>query len=204
MINRISGTLSGVNADSIYVATGGVEWDIAVPSRATGLFGSRGEPTEAYVWLHHYEDGMRLFGFPSPGERALFLDLMKVEGIGPRQALKILSGMGPEDLAAALDAGNLAALQKISGVGPKMAQKMVLALKGKLVELSPSRSSSSDTGGAGPWSDLIRALSDMGFDRRAVEAAVRMHSAGLGSGAEAEKELFRRALVELSTGGAGQ
>ncbi|TXT45207.1 MAG: holliday junction DNA helicase RuvA [Spirochaetes bacterium] len=186
------------------MATGGVEWDIAVPSRAISLFGSRGEPTEAYVWLHHYEDGMRLFGFPSPGERALFLDLMKVEGIGPRQALKILSGMGPEDLAAALEAGNLAALQKISGVGPKMAQKMVLALKGKLVELSPSRPSSGDSGAAGPWFDLVRSLSDMGFDRRAVEAAVRKHAPGLISGAEAEKELFRRALVELSTGGSGQ
>ena len=136
MFNRILGVLSGRSVDSLFVLTGGIEWDIAVPTRAVNLFGPLGERTEVFVWLHHYEDGMKLFGFPSDHERRVFLDLMKVEGIGPKQALKILSGISPADLTAALDAGNLAALQKISGVGPKMAQKMVLALKGRLVELS--------------------------------------------------------------------
>jgi len=206
MFNRILGLLSGRSTDSIFVLTGGIEWDISVPLRAAGLFGPVGEQTEVFVWLHHYEDGMKLFGFPSAHERSLFLDLMKVDGIGPKQALKILSGISPADLSAALDAGNLAALQKVSGVGPKMAQKMVLALKGRLLEAGSRGTSASS---ASPWDDIVAALVDMGFDRKAAEASVRSQAGEIPSGIdgspsgklEGERELFRRALLDLSAGG---
>jgi len=206
MFNRILGTLSGRSVDSLYVLTGGIEWDIAIPLRAANLFGPLGEQTEVFVWLHHYEDGMKLFGFPSEHERRLFLDLMKVDGIGPKQAIKILSGISPADLTAALEAGNLVALQKISGVGPKLAQKMVLALKGKLVELGVGGNGRAPSS---PWDDVIAALADMGFDRKAAEATVRRLAGDIPSGAdgagagkpEGERELFRRALLDLSAGG---
>ncbi len=198
MFNRIQGTLSGRSTDSVYVLTGGVEWDIAVPARALALFGVVGDPTEVFVWLHHYEDGMKLFGFPSAAERALFLDLIKVEGIGPKQGLRILSGISPADLAVALDAGDLVALQRISGVGPKLAQKMVLALKGKLIDMN---SGTDVPRTASPWGDVVSALADMGFDRKAVEAAVRSKSASIQAGVEGERELFRAVLLELSSGG---
>lgn len=198
MFNRILGTLTGRTTDSVYVLTGGVEWDIAVPARASALFGTVGDPAEVFVWLHHYEDGMKLFGFPSAAERALFLDLIKVEGIGPRQGLRILSGISPADLAVALDSGDLAALQRISGVGPKLAQKMVLALKGKLIDLGAGVEAPHSSS---PWGDVVSALADMGFDRKAVEAAVRARSGGVQAGEEGEKELFRTVLLELSSGG---
>jgi Holliday junction DNA helicase RuvA len=198
MFNRILGTLSGRTVASIFVLTGGIEWDISVPSRAAGLFGPVDGEVEVFVWLHHYEDGMRLFGFPSEHERTVFLDLMKVEGIGPKQAIKILSGISPADLSVALETSNLAALQKVSGVGPKMAQKMVLALKGKLVELDAEGSSRSPSS---PWSDVVAALADMGFDRKATEASVRRLAADLPTGVDGERELFRRALLDLSAGG---
>jgi Holliday junction DNA helicase RuvA len=197
MFNRIVGTLSGRSPDSIFVLTGGIEWDISVPARDLGLFGPLGGQVEAFVWLQHWEDGMKLFGFPSERERSLFLDLIKVEGIGPKQSLKILSGISPQDLTAALETGNLAALQKISGVGPKLAQKMVLALKGKLVDLDQA----DDRGAvASPWGDLIAALVDMGFDRKSVESVVGSRAAEVGSGSDSEKDLFRLALLDLSAG----
>lgn len=198
MFNRILGILSGRTPDAIFVLTGGIEWDISVPTRAAGLFGPLGEQTEVFVWLQHYEDGMRLFGFPSERERALFLDLTKVEGIGPKQALRILSGISPGDLTAALEAGNLAALQRISGVGPKLAQKMVLALKGRLIELGAGGDGGTPSS---PWDDVVAALADMGFDRRAAEAVVRSQAGNVPSGADGERELFRRALLDLSAGG---
>ncbi len=201
MLNRILGKLSGRSADSLYVLTGGVEWDISVPARTLALFGPVGGEVEVFVWLHHWDEGMRLFGFPTEAERSLFLDLTKVEGIGPKQALKILSGISPQDLKLALDSGDLAALRQIPGVGPKLGQKMVLALKGKLVDVD-----SSGSGGlpASPWDDLVSALVDMGFDRRAAEKAVRSKAASIspGLGKEGEAELFRQALLELSSGGA--
>lgn len=201
MFNRIQGTLSGRSTDSVYVLTGGVEWDIAVPARASGLFGAVGDSTEVFVWLHHYEDGMKLFGFPSAAERALFLDLIKVEGIGPKQGLRILSGISPADLAVALDSGDLVALQRISGVGPKLAQKMVLALKGKLIDTESGTDAPRSTS---PWGDVVSALADMGFDRKAVEAAVRSKSGSIQAGVEGERELFRSVLLELSAGGGGR
>lgn len=197
MFNRILGALSSRTATSIFVLTGGIEWDISVPSRAAGLFGPVGGEVEVFTWLHHYEDGMKLFGFPSEHERAVFLDLMKVEGIGPKQAIKILSGISPADLSVALETGNLAALQKVSGVGPKLAQKMVLALKGKLVELGAGEDAHAPSS---PWSDVVVALADMGFDRKATEASVRRLAADLPTGTDSERELFRRALLDLSAG----
>ena len=62
---------------------------------------------------------MRLFGFPNQAERSLFLDLTKVEGVGPRQALKIMSGLNSFSLEKALEEGDLDILQKTPGVGKK-------------------------------------------------------------------------------------
>ena len=120
MFNSVSGRLSEKRADSICIDSGGIEWELAVPARSVDDFGRVGEDARAFTWLHHYEDGMRLYGFPTEGDRAAFKELMKVEGIGPKQALRILSGIRPEALGAALEAEDLAALQRIPGVGPKL------------------------------------------------------------------------------------
>jgi Holliday junction DNA helicase RuvA len=147
---------------------------------------------------------MRLYGFPTEADRAVFRELMKVEGIGPKQALRILSGIRPEALSAALDAEDLAALQKIPGVGPKLAQKMLLSLKGKLV--NPADAETKGRGQGGEYSDVVRALVDMGFDRKitekAVAAAAKATTAASGTvlAGETEREVFRVALLNLSTG----
>jgi Holliday junction DNA helicase RuvA len=206
MFNSITGRLSEKRADTICIETGGVEWELAVPARSVDDFGRIGDEVRALAWLHHYEDGMRLYGFPSVADRAAFRELMKVEGIGPKQALRILSGIKPEALGAALEAEDLASLQKIPGVGPKLAQKMMLALKGKLLRADDA-AAKGGRGAAGEWADVVRALADMGFDRKAAEKAVaeagkREASAG-GSAApesEREREVFRAALLALSAG----
>jgi Holliday junction DNA helicase RuvA len=201
MFNSVSGRLSEKRADSICIDSGGVEWELAVPARSVDDFGRLGEEARAFTWLHHYEDGMRLYGFPRESDRAVFRELMKVEGIGPKQALRILSGIKAEDLGAALEAEDLAALQRIPGVGPKLAQKMMLSLKGKLVA-GPERGAA--RGGGGEWSDVTRALADMGYDRKAAEKAVaKAGAAALAAGASAgelEREVFRAALLDLSAG----
>ena len=196
MFNSIQGRLSEKRADSICVETGGVEWELAVPARSVDDFGGLDEETKAYTWLHHYEDGMRLFGFPSREERRVFLELMKVEGIGPKQALRVLSGIRPEALDKALESDDLAALQRIPGVGPKLAQKMLLALKGKLVMREDEGPGASKR--AGEWSDLVRALVDMGFDRKRVEKTVATLAPQVPAGPDRERELFRRSLLDLS------
>ncbi|MBL8966817.1 MAG: Holliday junction branch migration protein RuvA [Spirochaetaceae bacterium] len=201
MLNSLRGRLSEKRADSICVETGGLEWELAVPARSVDDFGRVGDEVRVFSWLHHYEDGMRLYGFPTEAERTVFHELMKVEGIGPKQALRVLSGIRPEALDAALEADDLAALQRIPGVGPKLAQKMLLALKGKLVRPAEAPARGRAAGGpAAEWADVVRALADMGFDRREVEKTVAALASGIAAGPEKEREIFRRALLELSTG----
>jgi Holliday junction DNA helicase RuvA len=199
MFNRIKGIFSGHMEEALHISTGAIEWEIFVPVRDPSFFTRIGEETELFTWLHHYEDGMRLYGFFSAAERQLFLDLQKVEGIGPRQAFKILQGIAPRTLATMLDNSDLPSLQKIPGIGPKTAQKMMLALKGKLIGLEGEPAVSSE-GGQGRFRDVVRALVDMGFDRKEVERVVAQLGADVQENPDGEKELFRKALLELSTG----
>ena len=201
MFNSISGTLTGKTAESIYIETNGIEWEVFVSALSADRFGTAGSTVRVYTWLYHREDQMRLFGFLTPAERSLFLDLTKVDGIGPKQALKILSGLDSAALEAALEAGDVARLQSIPGIGKKTAQKMVLALKGQLTGLHDT--GRAETAKKSEFEDLITALINMGYDRkRAAETvesvAQSMRAEGIDPAAK-EEELFRTAIVNLSS-----
>ncbi len=203
MFNSISGTITAKNPASIYIETNGVEWEIATTSFSLDSFGPLGSKARAFVWLYHREDQMRLFGFYSVRERDLFLDLMRVDGVGAKQALKILSSISPLDLESALDSGDVDRICAAPGIGTKTAQKMVLALKGKLTYASQG-ARANQSAVAPEFADVVRALTDMGFDRKAVEPAVEaiaaeLRSAGSKGTADFEKDLFHRAIVALSS-----
>ena len=201
MFNSISGTLTGKTAESIYIETNGIEWEVFVSALSADRFGTAGSTVRVYTWLYHREDQMRLFGFLTPAERSLFLDLTKVDGIGPKQALKILSGLDGAALEAALEVGDVARLQSIPGIGKKTAQKMVLALKGQLTGLHDT--GRAETAKKSEFEDIITALINMGYDRkRAAETvesvAQSMRAKGIDPAAK-EEELFRIAIVNLSS-----
>ena len=201
MFNSISGTLTGKTAESVYIETNGIEWEVFVSALSADRFGTAGSTVRVYTWLYHREDQMRLFGFLTPAERSLFLDLTKVDGIGPKQALKILSGLDSAALEAALEAGDVARLQSIPGIGKKTAQKMVLALKGQLTGLHDT--GRVETAKKSEFEDIITALINMGYDRkRAAETvesvAQSMRAEGIDPAAK-EEELFRTAIVNLSS-----
>ena len=201
MFNSISGMLTGKTAESIYIETHGIEWEILVSTLSADRFGAAGSMVQVYTWLYHREDQMRLFGFLTPAERSLFLDLTKVDGIGPKQALKILSGLDSAALDAALEAGDVTRLQSIPGIGKKTAQKMVLTLKGQLTGLHDT--GRAETAKKSEFEDIITALINMGYDRkRAAETvesiAQSMRTKGVDPVAK-EEELFRTAIVNLSS-----
>ncbi|PKL26795.1 MAG: Holliday junction branch migration protein RuvA [Spirochaetae bacterium HGW-Spirochaetae-3] len=195
MFNAIRGTLCYKGADTIRLDNNGVEWEFSVPARSVDSFGRLGDESRVLCWLLHREDQMRLFGFCSEAERTVFIELMTVDGVGPKQALKILGGIGADELERALEAEDLARLETIPGLGKKTAQKLVFTLKGKL----PSRLSPAAQAPGGPHEDIARALVDMGYDRRRVTDALARIDPGLPEAfPERERELFRRAIVELS------
>jgi Holliday junction DNA helicase RuvA len=194
MFNSIRGIVTGKRVDSVFLLTGGVEWDLSMPSTDSGALAA-GEEARIFTWLYHREDQMRLFGFADEMRRNTFLELLKVEGIGPRAAVKIMGGIGQEDLERALESEDLARLEMVPGLGKKTAQKMILALKGKIARSAPEFSASS------PHGELAEALVQMGYERRAAEDALAKADAALDSavaGADREKTLFREAIVYLS------
>ena len=197
MFNSLRGPITEKFADTLRLLTGGIEWEISVPATDLERLPPRGEEGRVFTWLLHREDQMKLYGFADEVRRDTFLELLKVEGIGPKGALKIMGGIGQEDLERALETEDLARLEAVPGLGKKTAQKMLLALKGKLVYRSEALPVSS------PHEDLVRALAEMGYDRRAaVDALARSEAAlppGLG-GAEREQRLFKEAILYLSGG----
>jgi Holliday junction DNA helicase RuvA len=194
MFNSIRGIVSAKSGDALFVFSGDIEWDIAMPANDIQEFALNGE-CRIFTWLYHREDQMRLYGFASVRRRAAFLELLKVEGIGPKGAIKILSGISQEDLEKALENGDIARLEAVPGLGKKTAQKMVLALKGKLVQEQDISVSAS------PYNDLVEALAAMGYDRRAAADALAKAEKAIAQDLpekEREKLLFQEAIINLS------
>jgi Holliday junction DNA helicase RuvA len=197
MVHSIRGVVTLKTAEMIGVETLGIEWAVETTATSLSRFPSVGEEVRVWTHLHHKEDQMRLYGFATREERALFLDLITVSGIGPALARKVLSGTTPESLKSALETEDLALLGSIPGLGKKTAQKVVLQLRGRLT--------ADDDAAAAPGEEkeLVESLVARGFDAKASGSAVRdllqdSDIAGL-SGEDREKELIRRAIVALSS-----
>ena len=194
MFNSLSGKITGKLSDSVYLLCGGIEWDISVPGSDITRLPPVGEEGRIFTWLYHREDQMKLYGFAGEERRATFLELLKVEGIGPKGALRILGGIGQEELENALETEDIARLEAVPGLGKKTAQKMILALKGKLI---PAKAVAET-----PYADLVEALAGMGYDRRAAAEALSRAAREIGGevkDAEREKLLFKEAIVYLSS-----
>ncbi|MDE5898130.1 MAG: Holliday junction branch migration protein RuvA [Treponemataceae bacterium] len=203
MFNSLSGTLTAKFPRKICIDTTGSEWDITVPENELDEFPPVGAPVRAFTWLQHTEGGMELYGFAKPEERLLFFDLMKVDGIGAKAAVKILGSVSAAQLAAALNAEDISVLEKIQGIGKKTAAKMLLALKGRL--------SIPDGGGrcaskAGMYGVVAKSLCDMGYERKESEETVARLARSFEGDAEfaamqqTEREdfLFRQAVLEMA------
>jgi Holliday junction DNA helicase RuvA len=195
MFNSLRGIISEKRSDTLCLETGGVEWELSVPASDLAGLPPTGTEGRVYTWLCHKEDLMRLYGFANERRRSTFLELLKVEGIGPKGAIKIMGGISQEDLEGALETENLARLEAVPGLGKKTAQKMLLALKGKLAFARESPAA------VGPYGELVEALAEMGYDRRAAAEALKKAGEALPeglSGEEKEQRLFREAIVSLS------
>jgi Holliday junction DNA helicase RuvA len=196
MFNSIRGIITAKQKESICLLCGGLEWEISVPAMDIAELPPAGEEVRVFTWLYHREDLVRVYGFAGEERRATFLELIKVEGVGPKGALKIMGGIAQEDLERALEAEDLSRLEAVPGLGKKTAQKMILALKGKLVR--PAREAR--------YGDLVEALAAMGYDRKAAsdalvkaETALQREFTADASGPEKEKLLFKQAIVNLSS-----
>ena len=190
MWNSLTGIVNGKEDSILFIQTGPLEWAVRMPSSSLFKLPGRGQEVKIFLHLHHKEDDMTIFGFVAPEERDIFLQLLKVPGIGPKQALRILSGIAPAALVKILDDGDVEALKRIPGLGKATAGKIILALRGKL---TLSEDSPGDVGAHG---ELVESLVNMGFEKKAVKKAVA--DAAAEQPGATEENLFRQALAVLS------
>ena len=129
MIARLRGTLVARTVDGLVLDVNGVGYLVqATPSAAS----KGGDEITVETYLHVREDAMQLYGFADAAERELFVQLLGVNGVGPKVALAIVSGSRPAELRRAIVREDLARFQAIPGVGKKTAERIVLELKEKL------------------------------------------------------------------------
>jgi holliday junction DNA helicase RuvA len=132
MIGRIRGKLLEKQAPELVVDVNGVGYEIQAPMTTIYQLPALGEMVELFTHLVVREDAHLLFGFASLRDRALFRALIKVNGVGPKLALTILSGMDAQDFVRCVRDNDTAGLVRLPGVGKKTAERLLIEMRDRL------------------------------------------------------------------------
>ena len=180
MIASVRGRVVHVGLDRVVVEVGGVGM-LVHTTPATAVACRRGSEVTLATSLVVREDSLTLFGFETPAERDMFETVQTVSGVGPRLALAMLSVMGPEQLAAALRAGDAKALTSIPGIGAKSSERLVLELRDKVGSAATPPATGSGgvrDGQQGAWREQVsEALTGLGWSAKQAGDALEKVSA---------------------------
>lgn len=202
MIAYLKGKVLAVTADSVIVENNGIGYEVFCSGKAFSEAQTSGE-IALYTYLQVKEDGLTLFGFSSPAEKQIFLDLISVSGVGPKLGIGILSGMPADDVARAIASADVKRLSSIKGLGKKTAEKIVLELHGKisaseLISADEPTEKVKKDGGMPAFSpseeDAVAALMTLGFSRAESQNGVK---AAKERGAQGVEEIIRIALTSI-------
>ena len=171
MIGSLRGKLADKRPNQVLLDVGGVGYQVQIPLSTFAALGALHDETTLLIHTHVREDQFNLFGFFTAREKHCFELLISASGVGPSLALKILSGMGIEELVPAIRKGDLAQLVRIPGVGRKTAERMVVELRDKLAAVDVRETGKPATRSQ-LESDVASALVNLGYDERSVERAI--------------------------------
>jgi Holliday junction DNA helicase RuvA len=192
MIAHLRGKLIYKQPGQAIVEAGGVGYDVAISVPAFTAMPSAGAEVSLHIHTQVSEDQIALFGFLDSEEKRLFLRLITVSGVGPKLAIKILSGLNAERVVQALRGQDHAQLVRIPGVGKKLAERLVLELKDKLDDFAVAPVHAGPKGAA--VDDVLSALTNLGYQRPAAEKAIEQAMAKDEALAGDFDGLFRGAL----------
>jgi Holliday junction DNA helicase RuvA len=172
LISRLLGTLAARTEHGVEIATsGGVVYEVEVPLSVAMRLPPTGEEVELRTVYRVREDQVALFGFLTDGERALFLRLVGVTGVGAKLALAMLSTYPAPRLARALAERDVAALVQVSGVGRKTAERLVLELSDRMQGIETDVEAD-EAGGQGAQA-AVQVLVALGMSFQEADRAVR-------------------------------
>jgi len=197
MIGRLTGVVLERQPPSLLVDVHGVGYELEAPMSTFYALPGGDRPVTLYTHLVVREDAQQLYGFASADERRLFRALIKVNGIGARLALAILSGIEVREFASCVELGDTARLTSLPGIGKRTAERLIVEMRDRLSDWSAPVA-----GAAGPQSpapagdavaDAVSALVALGY--KPAEASRHVHAletAGRGS-----EDLIREALKAM-------
>ncbi|MCB1878008.1 MAG: Holliday junction branch migration protein RuvA [Chromatiales bacterium] len=195
MIGFLRGNLVEKSPPHLVLDVGGVGYEVEAPMSTFYKLPETGTTVMLYTHLAIRDDAHILFGFADTGERAMFRSLIKVNGVGAKMALAILSGINAEGFARCVEQEDSAALVRLPGIGRKTAERLIVEMRDRLPSfLSPTVSV---PGGMPPGSALaapnreaVSALESLGYKPAEALRLVRdVASDGLSS-----EEIIRAAL----------
>jgi Holliday junction DNA helicase RuvA len=168
MIGYLKGKIINAKPTQVIVEVGGVGYEVAISIAAFEELQGK-DIIELYIHTHVREDAIALFGFTNVADKEIFELLISVNGIGPKLALGIQSGIKTDDLKTAIQMGDIGRLVAAPGVGKKIAERLVLELRGKMDSVASSKTEGQYT----VRGEGIAALLSLGYNQKAAEKVVR-------------------------------
>jgi len=196
VIGRLQGVLLRKEPPALMLDVGGVGYELEAPMTTFYELPAVGERVTLYTHLVVREDAHLLYGFVREAQRRLFRELLKVNGVGPRVALAVLSGLSDEEFSRCVAQEDIARLTKVPGIGRKTAERLVIELRDKLPKDVPLPASTAAGPAApgDPVSEAVSALVALGYKPNEASRAVRSAST---KGLSAE-EIIRQALKGMA------
>lgn len=194
MIGRLRGIILEKQAPDLVIDVQGVGYEVAAPMSTFCNLPAINEEVSLFTHLVVREDAQLLYGFATIRERLLFRSLLKVNGVGAKLALTILSGSDVDDFARSVQEGDAASLTRLPGVGKKTAERLIIEMRDRLKEVSgamglkPVVSEAASLAGA--KDEAIEALVALGYKPVEADKMIRsVHSNGMST-----EDLIRLAL----------
>ena len=131
MIAYLKGEIVEILEDRVILEAGNIGYNLFMPMAGVDAILHVGDETKTYTYLNVREDAMQLYGFLTKDDLNVFKLLLGVNGIGPKAALGVLSGLSADELRFAVLADDVKTISKAPGIGKKTAQKLILELKDK-------------------------------------------------------------------------
>jgi holliday junction DNA helicase RuvA len=199
MIASVRGEVLVRRPDHVVVEASGVGYRLAVSTETLKSVPAHGRETTLRAHLVARDDSMSLYGFASEEERDLFLQLISVNGVGPKVALAVLSGGAPRELLRAIATGDAKRFQAVPGIGKRTAERIIVELREKIAEALDEATLAGAAGEAEPRALAREGLVNLGYSH--AEAEKLLDDADGDSAEELIGAALRRA-ADASTSGA--
>ena len=177
MIARLKGLLIEKTPPTVVIDCNGVGYECEVPMSTFYNLPALGESVTLLTHLVVREDAHLLYGFGTDRERVTFRQLLKVNGIGAKSALSILSGVSVEDLVQAVALQETGLLTRVPGIGKKTAERLLLELKDKFSIEGLAASANAPKSAA---ADILNALVSLGYNEKEALLAVKQLAPEIG------------------------